>query len=266
MEEVLARQQRAAKPLTGGAFLRGVAVMIVKLAVAQVIVNLAITVSGVGLLNIAFYVYAVCLMVAFMRRTVAGSVYVLRPGVLTLSKMLGDSTTSVVEIPTKDIVSVRPVLRGERLACSYHRVTVIDADAAQGLRMSLAFALSLFSARLSRRLAGRAAGEARGYAVAYMEDGKRQACVFRPDEAFLGALRALLPERVGLDDRQTCATMMAQALKRAFPEIYTFAEPLISPEREQAAREEVARQRAARRSKDQPSQTKKDEPAHRRRK
>ena len=47
--------------------------------------------------------------------------------------MLGDSTTSVVEIPTKDIVSVREIAYGERLECSVRRVTVIDAQAAQDI-------------------------------------------------------------------------------------------------------------------------------------
>ena len=236
MEEVLAQQRNAARPVTGGAFLKGVALVLLKLAVAQVAVNLAITLSGVGLLNVVFYIYAVGLMVAFMSRTVAGSAYVLRPQMLSFSKMLGDSTTSVVEIPTKDIVSVRKIAFGERLACSVRRVTVIDAQAAQGMRMRLSYAMSLFSARLARRIAGKQAQKTRGYAVVYMEEGKRQACVFRPDETFLDA----------------------------FPALYPFVTPLISPEREQAAREELERQRArkTRRS----SGKNPDRPAHRRKK
>ena len=265
MEEVLAQQRNASKPVTGSAFLRGVALVLIKLAAAQVLVNLAIALSGVGLLNIAFYLYAVGLMVSFMGRTVAGSAYVLRPGMLSLSKMLGDSTTSVVEIPTKDILSVRPVMLGERLECSVRRVTVIDAQAAQGVRMRLCYAVSLFSARLARRIAGDRAQKTRGYAVVYMEEGKRQACVFLPDEAFLGALSALLPGKVGLDERAPGnETVMARALERAFPALYPFVSPLIAPEREQAAREELTRQRA--RKKRRTSGKKPDKPAHRRKK
>lgn len=247
MEEVLAHQRNAARPVTGAAFLRGVALVIIKLAVAQILVNLAITLSGEGLLNIAFYLYAVGLMVSFMGRTVAGSAYALRPQTLTMSKMLGDSTTSVVEIPTKDILSVRKIARAERLECSVRSVTVIDASAAQGLRMRAAYAAALVSARLARRIAGGAATEMRGYAVVYMEEGKRRACVFLPDEAFLTALDALLPGRVGLDERTPGnETVMARALERAFPELYPFVSPLVSPERERQAREELARQKAAR--------------------
>ena len=265
MEEVLAQQRNAARPVTGGAFLKGVALVIVKLAVAQIAVNLAIVLSGMGLLNVAFYLYAVWLMVSFMRRTVAGSAYVLRPQTLSFSKMLGDSTTSVVEIPTKDIVSVREIAFGERLECSVRRVTVIDAQAAQGVRMRLCYAASLFSARLARRIAGDRAQKTRGYAVVYMEEGKRQACVFLPDEAFLGALSALLPGKVGLDERAPGnETVMARALERAFPALYPFVSPLIAPEREQAAREELTRQRA--RKKRRTSGKKPDKPAHRRKK
>lgn len=245
MEEVLAQQHNASKPLTGGAFLRGVALVLMKLAAAQVLVNLAITLSGVGLLNIAFYLYAVGLMVSFMGRTVAGSAYVLRPGTLSLSKMLGDSTTSVVEIPTKDILSVRPVMLGERLECSVRRVTVIDARAAQGARMRLAYGMALFSARLARKIAANRESSPRGYAVVYMEEGKRQACVFLPDKSFLAALAALLPGRMGLDERETGnETVMARALERAFPELYPFVNPLLSEERRQQAVETIAAQKA----------------------
>lgn len=245
MEEVLAQQHNASKPLTGSAFLRGVALVLMRLAVAQVLVNLAIALSGVGLLNIAFYLYAVGLMVSFMGRTVAGSAYVLRPGTLSLSKMLGDSTTSVVEIPTKDILSVRPVMLGERLECSVRRVTVIDARAAQGARMRLAYGMALFSARLARKIAANREGGLRGYAVVYMEEGKRQACVFLPDEAFLAALTALLPGRMGFDERETGnETVMARALERAFPELYPFVNPLLSEERRQQAVETIAAQKA----------------------
>lgn len=245
MEEVLAQQHNASKPLTGSAFLRGVALVLMKLAAAQVLVNLAIALSGVGLLNIAFYLYAVGLMVSFMGRTVAGSAYVLRLGTLSLSKMLGDSTTSVVEIPTKDILSVRPVMLGERLECSVRRVTVIDARAAQGVRMRLAYGMALFSARLARKIAANRESSLRGYAVVYMEEGKRQACVFLPDEAFLVALAALLPGRMGLDERETGnETVMARALERAFPELYPFVNPLLSEERGQQAIQTIAAQKA----------------------
>ena len=245
MEEVLAQQRNASKPVTGSAFLRGVALVLIKLAAAQVFVNLAIALSGVGLLNIAFYLYAVGLMVSFMGRTVAGSAYVLRPGTLSLSKMLGDSTTSVVEIPTKDILSVRPVMLGERLECSVRRVTVIDVRAVQGARMRLAYGMALFSARLARRIAAHRESRLRGYAVVYMEEGKRQACVFLPDEAFLAALTALLPGKVGHDERETGnETVMARALERAFPELYPFVNPLLSEERRRQAVEAIAAQKA----------------------
>ena len=135
MEEVLAQQRNTAKPMTGRLFVMSMALVLIKLALAQILVNLAISLSGIGLLNIAFYVYAVSMLAGFMRRTVAGSVYVLKESTLTFSKMLGDSATSVVVIPRASVVSIRPVLRGERLGSCYRRVTVIDASATVGWRM-----------------------------------------------------------------------------------------------------------------------------------
>lgn len=62
-------------------------------------------------------------------------------------------------------------------------------------------------------------------------DVQRRACVFCPDEAMCDALREALGDRFGLDDRQTrpqVVTLYAQALERAFPEIYTHVTPLVS--------------------------------------
>lgn len=252
MEEVLAQQRNTAKPMTGRLFVMSMAVVLIKLALAQILVNLAISLSGIGLLNIAFYVYAVAMLAGFMRRTVAGSVYVLKESTLTFSKMLGDSATSVVVIPRASVVSIRPVLRGERLGSCYRRVTVIDASATVGWRMRLSFWLSLVSATLARKVAGKTAFEERGYVLVYAEDGKRQACVFKPNEAFLQALAEAFPGKTGVDERtreNTPPTMIAQALERAFPSLYPYVTPLVDPKRVQQARETIAHQHRAHRTK-----------------
>ena len=80
-------------------------------------------------------------------------------------------------------------------------------------------------------------------------DTQRRACVFRPDEAMCGALREALGERFGLDDRQTrpkVTTLYAQALERAFPELYTHVTPLVSREEAETAADEIKKQKAAR--------------------
>ena len=64
-----------------------------------------------------------------------------------------------------------------------------------------------------------------------------------------GALREALGDRFGLDDRQTrpqVVTLYAQALERAFPEIYTHVTPLVSRREAKMAREVIAQQKAAR--------------------
>ena len=64
-----------------------------------------------------------------------------------------------------------------------------------------------------------------------------------------GALREALGERFGLDDRQTrpkVTTLYAQALERAFPELYTHVTPLVSREEAEIAADEIKKQKAAR--------------------
>lgn len=252
MQEILAQQRNAAKPVSGKDFLLGVIGVVVKLALAQILVNLLIMLTGIGLLNIAFYLYAIYAIVSFMGKTVAGSLYMLKEDTLYLQKTLGDSTTSVVEIPLENVLGVREVLHGERLESSYRRVSVIDAALTSPFRMRLAFGLSLISAGLARKVAGKNAQRVRGMVIAYQEEGRRCACVFKPDEDFCAALQAALPDVYGADERtqgNTPVTLMAQALERAFPQLNGHVTPLIAPERVQQAKEEIERQKQARAAK-----------------
>lgn len=252
MQEILAQQRNAAKPVTGKGFILGVTGVIVRLAVAQIVVNLLIMLTGMGLLNIAFYLYAIYVIVTFMSRTVAGSLYMLKEDTLYLQKTLGDSTVSVTEIPLDKILSIRPVVFGDRLESSYRRVTVVDSACAKPMRMRLAEGLSLVSARLARSAAGKKAYAQRGAIVSYMEEDKRCCCVFLPDEAFCAALYSVLPDAYGVDERtadNTPVTMMAQALERAFPDLNAHVEPLVSDEALLEAKEEIARQKQVRKEK-----------------
>ena len=108
MQEIIFQQRNAAKPLTGRAFVMSIAGILVRLAIAQMIINMIISYTGVGLLNVAFYLYAVWLLIAFMRETVAVYVYTLKEGTLVLERKLGDSTITVVEVPLAHVASLRP--------------------------------------------------------------------------------------------------------------------------------------------------------------
>lgn len=154
MEEIRFQQINAPRPMTGKSFLLGVAAVLLRLAIAQILCNLLITATGVGLLNIAFYLYAVVTLFRFMRKTVAGSAYTLKEKSLVLQKRLGDSTTSVIEIPLDEIVSIRPICAGERLKVCYKQVTVMDSNAAVPMRIRWGWRASLLSARLARKIAG----------------------------------------------------------------------------------------------------------------
>jgi len=249
MEQIIARQNGAAKPATGKAFLLGVAQIILELAIAQLVVNSLIRASGIGLLNLLFYLYAVVLLVRFMTRTVAGSIYMLREDALILQRLMGDSTVLGAEIPLEAIVSIRPVVCGERLHLDYRQVTYVDSTCAPGLRMRAAFGVSLVWARLARMIAGRKAHKPNGYVVVYLEGEKRRACAFRPDEAFAAALESALPEAFGADERLSLPpkeTYWAHSLRRAFGNLYPHVPPIVSEEELKAEAEEFARRKERR--------------------
>lgn len=252
MQEIIFQQRNAAKPLTGKAFMLSIAGILIRLAIAQLVINALISMTGMGLLNVAFYLYAVWLLIAFMRETVAGYVYTLKEGVLVLERRLGDSTITVVEIPLERVVSLRRVRMGENLHISYRDVMHIDASSRPPLRVRAAFIASLLSSHLARMLAGGHVQDVIGHVIVFDEGSLRRACTFCPNEALLEKLGEILGERLEFDERMTRTkvhTLYARALERAFPALYAYVEPLIRREDVEWAQEEVARQKAERKGK-----------------
>ena len=264
MQDIILQQRNAAKPLTGKSFLLSIAGILLRLAIAQIAVNLLIAATGAGLLNIAFYVYAIVLLVSFMRATVAGYVYTLKEGELVLERRLGDSTITLVQIPLDHVVSLREVRMAENLKTTYRQVTHIDPDTKPPLRVRAAFWVSLFSSRLARLLAGKGAQDVIGHVLVYDEGSLRCACTFRPNPEMQDALAQRLGERYGFDERMTRSrvhTLYARALERAFPALYPYVDPLVKPEDVAWAREEIARQKAEKREKKNPAGKKTDKAA-----
>ncbi len=248
METIIARQNNAAKPATGRVFVLGIARIIVELAIVQAVVNFLIRLTGIGLLNLLFYLYAAWLLIRFMTRTVAGQIYTLKEETLEMQRLLGDSTVLGVQIPLDAVLSIRPVVYGEKLALDYRRVTYVDSTCAPGIRMHAAFAVSLLWAWLARVIAGKKAHKSCGTLIAYMEEGKHCACVFRPDEAFLAALEAALPDVFGVDERLERGmkeTYSAKSLRRTFGDLYPHVPSAVSEEELAFEREEFARRREA---------------------
>lgn len=252
MDEIILRQRDAARPLTGKAFFLNIAVIILKLAIVQMVINLLIVTTGLGLLNIAFYLYAIWLLFGFMRRTVACYVYTLKENVFVLERRLGDSPITVIEIPLKNVVSMRPVKKGERLMTTYRQVTEVDPSCRPSFRVRAAFVLSLLSARLARLCAGGGIGEEIGHVLVYSEAEKLNACVFHPNDEMRAKLAEMLGEAYGFDERMTRArvtTLYARALHRAFPALYPYVEPLVREEDAAWAKDELARRKAQRKQK-----------------
>ena len=249
MDEIIFRQQDAAKPLTGKAFILNIALIILKLAIAQFVINLVIALTGAGLVNIAFYLYAIWLLFGFMRRTVACYVYTLKESVLVLERRLGDSPITVIEIPLDRVISLRPVKNGERLKTTYRQVTEVDPACRPPFRVRAAFLVSLISGRLARRCAGKGVEENAGYVLVFKEGERLNACVFNPNAEMLETLSQRLGEAYGFDERMTrarVATVYGRALSRAFPALYPYVEPLIPEKQAEWATEELARRKEAR--------------------
>ncbi|MFR5786472.1 MAG: hypothetical protein ACLUHE_04740 [Christensenellales bacterium] len=205
MEEIRAQQVNRARPMTGRDFVLGVASVVLRLALAQILCNLLDCSDGRRIAQ-----RAVLPLRGVRRwRCLCGArslpAYTLKQETLVLERKLGDSTTSVVEIPLDQHSG--PFVRfaeGERLHVCYRQVTVIDNEAKPTARMKAAWRASLISARLARKIAGAHVHDEIGWAIIFNEaDVQRRACVFCPDEAMCGALREALGDRFGLDDRQT---------------------------------------------------------------
>ena len=258
MQEIIFQQRNAAKPLTGRAFALNIAGILVQLAIAQIVINALISLTGVGLFNVAFYLFAVWLLIAFMRETVAGYVYTLKEGVLVLERKLGDSTINVVEVPLDKVASLREVRMGENLHISYRDVMHIDAASRPPLRVRAAFMASLLSSHLARALAGKRVEDVIGYVIVFDEGSLRRACTFCPNDELLEKLETVLDERFGFDERMTRAkasSLYARALERSFPALYAYVDPLLKHEDVAWANEEIARQKAERREKKNPKKT-----------
>lgn len=257
MQEIIFQQRNAAKPLTGKTFVLSIAKILIALTIAQTIVNALITLTGVGLLNVAFYLYAVWLLIDFMRQTVAGYVYTLKEGMLVLERKLGDSTITVVEIPLDKVASLREMRMGENLHISYRDVMHIDACSRPAARVRAAFMASLLSGHLARWIAGKHVMDVIGHVIVFDEGSTRRACTFCPNEALIEKLAEIIPERIGFDERMTHTkvhTLYARALERAFPTLYGYVEPLLSHEDVAWANEEIERQKAERREKKKAAQ------------
>ena len=248
MHEIILRQHDAARKLDGKGFILGIAGILLRLAIAQIVCNLLISLTGVGLINLGFYLYAVWLLIQFMRSTVAGYVYTLREDALVLERRLGDSTITVIEVPLESVAAMRPVRMGERLETAYRDVMVIDPAGRPTARVRAAFALSLVSSHLARLAAGKNVEQEIGYVLVYDDQNNmRHACVFRPNEEMCRALAERLRERFGFDERMThgkVRTLYSRALERAFPSLYPYVDPLVKPEDVAWAKEQTQARKA----------------------
>ena len=147
-------------------------------------------------------------------------------------------------VPLRSIQTLRPAMQGERLKVCYSVVRRFAPGLVPDLRMRLAFALSLISARAARAVAGAAPSVQRGWLIGYAHGQKAHACLIAPDEEMLQALAERLGDRFLWDDRLARGRVegfFARSLQRAFPPYYPSVSPLIGEEDERICAEEDAR-------------------------
>lgn len=229
-EASLIRQKNAPKPLSGWKALILLSRVMVYLAVGQMVIHLAAHLTGMPALYMLMYVLIVWIFSAMVKDAAASCSYTLRKDELVLQRQMGDVITVQEHIPLDRIRVVRALGRAEDLALYTRRVRAIDRQCAAGVRMRAAFAASLLSARLARLIAGKRAKEQSGYAIIYGAGKESAACVFRPNEEMLTALREAVPQAFESDERaqgERLSTIRARALQRAFPEAYPYVLPLV---------------------------------------
>lgn len=252
MDEIIATQHDRAKPLTGKTFLLSAAAIVLRLAAAQIVVNLAILMTGTDMLSVLFYVYAAWLLWNFLHHAAASHIYTLKTRTLVLQRRMGDCTTKQIEIPLSEVCAIRPVRKGESMRLYDRRVNFVDPACRPPLRVRAGFALSLVSAHAARAAAGKRVSEQTGHAVFYEENGVRRCCVFKPNEKFCAALEAACGGAFGADEfagRRPLDSVYARCLQRAFPALYPHVKPLMDPQEVEAAKAELAARKAARKAK-----------------
>lgn len=235
MSGILQEQVNRPERMDPKTFLMTLVRMVLRLAVAQIVVTILVFVLKAPVLNFLFYAYAVAEVVIILRQILASDRYVLTASGLLLERRMGDMVLHSVNVPTDQMVSVREYAAGEKLPVSYAHVTEFRRQAKVPLNVRLGRGLAVFSARLARRCAGTAAGNPCGLVLAYYEGNKVKACTFEPDAGMLEALGKVLGERMGTDDRLArphLRTFMARTQARAFPELYPHVLALVTPQDE----------------------------------
>ncbi len=235
----LARQDCPPETLDKRSFLFAAAGIVIRLAITQMICALLIRLTGLALLRILFYAYAAIMLLAFLRKSVAGTQYTLYEDTLVLTRIMGGGRISEMAIPLDAIKASRPYFAAEDLRITYRNVTYLRPELKPSLQIRAAFLVSILSAKLSRTLAGKNARRETGCIVVYRAGNTLSACVFDPEGAFAGQFSAQLKEKWNSDDRtemEGLRSYRARLLQRAFPGLYPHVLPLISKEEERAIR------------------------------
>ncbi|MBQ8094778.1 MAG: hypothetical protein IJ242_14580 [Clostridia bacterium] len=233
MSEVICEQVIRQETLTQKEFILEVVRIILRLAIAEIVTSALSYLTGMGIVRIAFYVYAIAEVFRFLWRILASDRYVLMNDRLILERRIGETVLGGVSIPLKQILSIREHLAAESTGVSYAHTAHFLRQSETPLRVSAGRILALLSARLAIRVAGNDATKPCGLLLSYHEGGKVKACLFEPDAGMLSALSEMAGERMGLDDRLArprLKTFAARSLARAFPEIYPHVQPLITPD------------------------------------
>ena len=110
-------------------------------AVGQVICNALCHATETAAFNTVFCVFSAALLLSLLYKRMSGSAYGLTGNSIEFEKKIAGRSVLKLEIPLKDILTVRPYYGGERLRTSYEQVLYMD----DGLRPSASARLAFLA-------------------------------------------------------------------------------------------------------------------------
>ncbi|MCR4708346.1 MAG: hypothetical protein K5746_10430 [Clostridiales bacterium] len=227
---IVARLAVNPPPMTGRTFLTQLFRILIRLSVAQVVVSLAVRITGIGVLRILICLYTLLLLYHWFCERVQSAEIILTEQYVHVNRIRQSGKKHEIHVPLSQIAAVRKHIAGENLRITYESVTVPHRSLETPLRIRAVWITTVFSARLARFFAGREFLRPDGNLIVAERDGEKQAILIPLNGAFEEALSELLPDRFGKDDRmerEPLVTLRGRALQRAFPQLYPHVLPLI---------------------------------------
>ena len=196
---------------------------------AQILCTVLCYATGTAVLDKALCLFSAVSLLSLLKKQMSCTEYRVFEDIIEFEKRIAGRSVMKLEIPVKDILTIRPHFGGERTRINYEQVTFLEDSLKPTISMKLAYFSAYFSARLARHIMKERAFDQSGYVLAYISGTQRMAAVFGPDPELCRQLQSILRERWDWDDRlarKGLTTLQARCLQRAFPALYPNVDPI----------------------------------------